>query len=131
MKVLVKNYLPILFVLLFFSSCYYDNLEELHPVVSAANCDTTVTISYVTDVKPILDASCGTNTSCHSTASSTSGIPLDNYADVSSTASMIVKSITHDPSYTPTQWMPSGGGTLDSCSIKKVIAWVHQGKLNN
>ena len=122
--------ISVLVISFFLSSCYYDNLEELHPNITTTVCDTTGTISYSNDIVPIMNNNCGTGNSCHN-SSSTSGITLDNYADVRGNANSIVKAILHDPVYTAAQWMPSGGATLNSCSIMKIQAWVNRGRLNN
>ena len=52
----------LLFAGSFFSSCYYDNNEELYGTI---NCD-TVDISYTADILPILENACLT---CHNTTS--------------------------------------------------------------
>lgn len=117
-------------VTLFFSSCYYDNLEELHPVLTNLNCDTVGTVSYATDIVPILSSNCGINNTCHN---NTSFYRLDTYSGVHDRASsgLLVKAIKHDPSLAAVDFMPSGGGVLDSCSIKKIEAWVNRGISNN
>ncbi len=127
---LSKQILTVLVVSFFLSSCYYDNIEELHPNINTAVCDTTGTISYSNDIVQILNNNCGTTTACHNSTAG-SGIILDNYTDVRGNANSIVKSILHDPAFTAPQWMPSGGGTLNSCSIMKIQAWVNRGRLNN
>lgn len=123
MKFVTKSFIPVLFLILFLSSCYYDNLEELHPAIPSS-CDTTGTITYNTVVKSILNSFC---VNCHVTGGG--GTVLDNYTDVCANSTMVIKSIKHDPSLTSTQWMPRNGGMLDSCDIKKIEIWVAQGKL--
>jgi len=133
----IKTIIPTLFVISFLSSCYYDNLDELHPSITTEVCDTTGTISYSADVKPILDANCGTNNSCHNSSSS---FPLDSYAGVQLQATsghgcggtgVLVPAIKHDPCLSPIDFMPSGGGSLNQCNIEKIQAWVNRGTLNN
>lgn len=114
----------------FFSACYYDNQDELHPDFSTGNCDSTATVSYGNDIIPILNNNCGTSNSCHS-STNTSGIVLNNYSDVRSNAGLMIRAILHDPTLQPLQWMPSGGTTLNSCSRMKIQLWVKQGRLNN
>jgi hypothetical protein len=135
MRSLVKNTLAVLCMATFFNSCYYDNLEELHPNTTDSlltKCDTllTETISYSQDIVPILVGYCGTNNNaCHSSSTGT-GIILDNYNDVLTVANngLLVQSITNFPGLSP---MPKFSGTLNSCYVKKIEAWVNRGKLNN
>jgi hypothetical protein len=133
-----RTFVLLLFVIPLFSSCYYDNLEELHPNLSSANCDTTGTISYASDIVPILNAYCSlNNSSCHNSSAS---YPLNTYANVhteafatnGSCSRMLVLTIKHDPCLNPSiQFMPQGGGMLDNCSIQKIEAWVNRGAPNN
>lgn len=62
--------------LLYFSSCYYDNYEEIYPKDpnTAGVCDTS-NVLYTSDIKPIFDLKCK---SCHSSGNST-GCNLENY----------------------------------------------------
>ena len=133
MKLLSKKFLLLLCVVFSFSACYYDNFEEMHPVVTDATCDTTGTISYANDIVPILSTYCGISpgNTCHSTDGSSSGIVLDDYSDVSGNGSLMVRSINHDGSLNQVDWMPSGGGMINKCSINKIEAWVNRGRLNN
>jgi hypothetical protein len=125
----LKKLFPLLFIALFFNSCYYDNLEEIHPFLPTANCDTTGTISYSTDLVPILVSYCSLNSpTCHNAATS---YPMDTYDGVAvfAQSGVLVQSIKHDPAIVggPINYMPSGGGKLDRCSIMKIEAWVNRG----
>ena len=123
------------------TSCYYDNEDDLRPNVTvpavkdtttnANTCDTTVTISYLGNIVPILNLNCGSaNASCHSTGNMASGVALDNYADVNSSAmdGSLLGTILHQSGSNP---MPKGGGMLDNCSINKIKSWINHGALNN
>jgi len=128
---LIHKIIFLLFVVSLFSACYYDNVDELKPAVGLfSTCDTTGTISYANDIVPILNTNCGTQNTCHS-ANNTSGFNLSNYTDLSEQAlgGNLVMAITHDPSMTPSQWMPNncGGCFLNQCSIEKIEAWVNRG----
>lgn len=126
----MKNLL-LLIIAAALSSCYYDNIEELHPNFNTT-CDTTnVAMSYARDIIPILSSSCGTtDQACHASASSESLIGLDTYTGVAEQAANgdLLKSIVHDPSVEP---MPKGGGKLDDCSILKIESWINHGYPNN
>ena len=127
----IKKIIPFLFVASFFSSCYYDNLDELHPNSGLEPCDTTGTISYLIDIVPIINTYCGpTNSSCHSANHSTSSIPLDTYQSVLVQADngKLLGSIQHQSGFVA---MPFQLAPLNSCDREKIMAWVHRGSLNN
>lgn len=111
---------------LLLSSCYYDNVETLYPVLSSS-CDTTA-VTFSASIAPILSASC---LSCHSNATAASfgsNIKLESYADVKTNAVGLAGSIKQTGSYSP---MPKNGGKLNACSIQKFDIWVRNGMLNN
>ena len=119
--------------LFFMSSCYYDSVEELDPNFGQiGNCDTSGTISFSQQVNPIITTFCGSTggsaSSCHG-ASSSSGIPLVTYLDISSSASdNLMDAIRHINGASP---MPDGGGKLDNCRIATIQKWIDEGKMNN
>ncbi len=116
-----------------YTSCYYDNVEELDPNFGQTTCDTAGTISFSLQVKPIMESYCGTSGSnaaaCHGSSGS-SGIPLVTYSDVSDAVDNdnLLGSIKH---LSGVSAMPKGGGKLDDCRIAKVEKWINQGKQNN
>lgn len=132
----VRKLFFFLFVIWLFSSCYYDNVDEIHPAAGLfQTCDTTgLIISYANDIVPILSANCGINNSCHG-LNNTSGFNLSNYSELHDQAlgGNLVLSITHDPSLDQAHWMPNncGGCFLNACSILKIEAWVNQGIRQN
>ena len=114
------------------SGCYFDNVEELHPeLLLNNNCDTTVTMSYQTNITPILSNSCGANNSCHSTQGAGGGVILQNYAGVKSavTSGKLLSSILWDGN---AQQMPKGSASqLNDCALAKIEKWIKAGALNN
>ncbi|TAH40748.1 MAG: hypothetical protein EYC69_10185 [Bacteroidetes bacterium] len=128
--------LKIKFVLLALSiaslqSCYYDNLEEIHAADDLFTpCDTSGTISYSSDIVPILVNNCGANNSCHQSGTSDSDLPLDNIQNVRDYVfdGTLMGSILHESGYNA---MPKDGGSLSSCSIQKIQAWINRGTLDN
>ncbi len=91
------------------------------------SCDTT-SISYQTNIVPILQASCY---SCHSgTASLGAGIKLDTYTSVRTYATngLLLNSILHNGLASN---MPKNASKLPDCSINKIRAWINRGSLNN
>lgn len=127
----MKNLFSVLMLTLFFSSCYYDNVSELHPEVGLTpDCDPdTSTVTYTKDIHPLLLINCGSdNSGCHKSATvENSGISLATYTDVSGIIpSQLLSSITHDDPGN-VKPMPKDGGKLSDCKINKVRAWINQG----
>ena len=130
----MKNIFAFCFVIIIFSGCYYDNLEELHP--SPPLCDTIGTISFANDILPVMLHSCGSqDLACHQTNQSQSLYGLGTYTDVINTINgsrTFLKSITHDLSINSSKWMPKNSSAkIDDCSIQKIEAWLNRGRLNN
>jgi hypothetical protein len=101
-----------------------DRLQALTPTP----CDTT-SVSYSNDIIPILQNNCY---SCHGNGNTagSGGILIDGYANLDKWAAngYLVGNVTHAPGYVP---MPYGLPALPDCEINKIVAWVHQGALNN
>lgn len=115
--------------LLFSSGCYYDNLQELHPelVLNGGSCDTTVQLSYTADILPIMTGSCGANNSCHNSATSTTGVYLNQYANVRTIAlnGILWSSVTWDGNASN---MPQGGSSkINDCYQAKIRKWIDEG----
>jgi hypothetical protein len=115
----------------FLSACYYDNFKELNPFIEEAVCDTvsTTTISFASQVVPILQNQCSTGSAgCHS---SNSGRDLSAHSAVINTytAAKLLSSIKWDGN--ASQMPKSSGAKIDDCSIKTIELWINQGKLNN
>lgn len=120
-----------IFLLLF--ACKNDNFEEIHPPF---HCDTTGTISFATDILPIMIKTCGSSDmACHNTDQADGGYGLGTYDDVIFTiddSGTFLKSITHDPSIASSKWMPKNSSVkTDACDIQKIEAWLNRGKLDN
>lgn len=117
---------------IFSGGCYYDNLQELHPqLLLNTDCDTSVTMSFQTHIKPILTNSCGANNSCHNAQGAGGGYVFESYAGVKSAANSgkLMSSILWDGN---AQQMPKGSPTqLSDCSIAKIQKWVNTGALDN
>ncbi len=106
--------------LLFLSSCYYDNYDDL--VVESNGCD-TLNMTYSINIKLIVDNNC---TSCHSGNAAAGNVLLDTYDNVKKYADdgSLLGSIQHNNGYSP---MPKNLNKLDDCTINKVSAWINQG----
>lgn len=122
----------ILVISLFTTSCYYDNYEELNPAFGTSICDTAGTISFSTQIQPLLVGYCGTTgagaTACHG-STNTSGWPLVTYDDVTTSAnSSLMDALNHTNGASA---MPKDGGKLSTCDITKFQKWIDQGMLDN
>lgn len=103
--------------------CTYDNEEEQNPETT----DCTIgTVSYLTDIKPILQSNCY---SCHNATLQSGNIALDSHAGLLKvSSSRLLPAINHEPGHPA---MPQGGDKLPACDIAKITKWVNAGSLNN
>jgi len=122
---IIKLSIILAFFSLAFSSCYYDNEEDIYPFYEN-NCDTT-SVSYSLAVKPVLDRSC---VSCHQASNPSGGVLLETYDQVKVSAAngSLWGSINHESGYTA---MPLGGGKLGSCSLAQIKSWIDNGSPDN
>lgn len=105
-------------------ACYYDNEQELYPKVQGSGCD-TVSVSYTTDIKPIIDSRC---VSCHGSNFPSGNLSLTNHAQVAGSLASIIDRVNRSAG--DALLMPRGN-KLDACSIEKIEAWGNQGAPNN
>lgn len=118
-------------VMVLADSCYYDNLQELHPELLLNECDTTGVISYQADIVPIMTGSCGANNSCHNTSGAGGGFVLENYDGVKNAveSGLFLSAITWDGNAAQ---MPDGSSTkINDCYIATISKWVASGYPNN
>jgi hypothetical protein len=80
-------------------------------------------ISYTRNIVPIIEANCA---ACHSAASNTSGILLDNYDGLTFYAKngFLYGTISHSAGFRP---MPDGGFKLNDCTIATIKKWIDNG----
>lgn len=134
MKLNTKAFLITAVITSIFSSCYYDNLQDLHPAPiiipgindsTSTSCDTTNAITYTGDIKTILDNNCGTGNSCHNGSSALSGIDLATYEGAKGIASKLIGAITWDG--TASNMPKSSPSKINECNIAKIKKWVNTG----
>jgi len=96
-----------------------------------ANCDTTGTIGFAAQIKPIIDNYC---VSCHNSTVTSGGVNLNGYAQVKlyaetlrSGTSLLTGTMRQSAGF---KAMPPST-KLDNCSIRKIELWINQGRLNN
>jgi len=107
----------------FIYSCSYDNEESLFPDVT---CETK-NVTYSKFVSNYVNKLC---VGCHSSASPSGGIVLDNYNAVKKYVDngRFIGSIRHDNGY---ERMPQSMPKSPKCDIDKLEAWIASGAPNN
>ncbi len=106
------------------AACSSDKYQNIKPVSTDTSSCKTANMSFVTDIRPILEAECD---GCHSTANSGAGggIVLDNYNAVKSLGTSIQNRVSLPNS--DASFMPKGGSSIGTCKIDKIRAWINQG----
>ena len=92
---------------------------------SFSSSDCTSTISYKTDIQPIMNSYC---TSCHQPGNAKGGYELSTYYGVTSNTNKVLASMLHNSGSEP---MPDNGDQLSDDLLKKMYCWVNQGAKNN
>ena len=112
--------------LLFLSSCYYENIEELGGLITQESCEITEA-SYSNDVIPILQKYCY---SCHNPDTPQGDIDLVGHQKAKQYAldGSLYGSIIFDPQYSV---MPPSGQQIPVCDIETIRIWVENGAPNN
>lgn len=131
----IKYFSLLALIVIAASGCYYDNVEELHPVITDKSCaDTAGVVAFNPKVKTIIDGSCGTvggaASGCHGTTSS-SQIPLVTYADMQIAVNDYPFMDDLRQNASAGSNMPKGGGKLSDCQIQVIQNWIDQGQLEN
>ena len=90
-------------------------------------CDTE-SMSFKSDIQPILTSNGCTATDCHNAGSSNGDLTV--YSGVKGLAddNRILGSIKQESGFSA---MPQGGDKLGDCEISKIEAWISQGKKDN
>ncbi|HRY31492.1 MAG TPA: hypothetical protein P5531_00830 [Bacteroidales bacterium] len=109
-----------------FVSCYNDNEEYLYQHLTDQTCD-TVNVTFSGTILPIMNQYC---VKCHSTASPSAGISLDNYAGVSAVAAtgQLWGSVSWTGNFSA---MPQGENQLSPCNLSKIRAWLNKAYPND
>ncbi len=108
------------------SSCYYDNFEEINPG-AGLTCDTSITVSFATNILPIMQSNCGTNNSACHNASGAGFYQLDNIAGIDAAIAdgKFIESIKHENGVSR---MPKNSPKMDDCNIALIDKWLSTGK---
>jgi cytochrome c553 len=123
MRIFVLS-VSVILIMAFGTSCTWQKEEDL--VSNADPCDTT-SVSYSAHIAPLMTASCN---SCHNAGFPSGGVNTSDFAGLSAVAASgaLTGSVNHEPGF---KAMPQGQPKLDSCSLKRINAWVNQGFPNN
>ncbi len=103
--------------MLSFSSCYYDDEENLYPQVGG--CDNT-NVTYSGTIAQIMSNNCN---SCHSGSPPQGNIKTDNYTDLKAIAednNRLLKAVNHESNFP----MPKNGQKLSDCDLSKIRIWI-------
>lgn len=125
----MKKAFSIIFILIsisIISSCYYDNFEELYPG-SGLTCDTSISVTFAANIKPIMESNCGSNNgACHN-AGGAGFWNLNSISDINSAIAdgVFIESIMHTGSASP---MPKNLPKMDDCNIALINKWLTTGK---
>src|SRR5882757_3289641 len=127
----MKRLLPLVIVLSFislvlsFAGCSKESEDKL---AASKPCDTTA-VSYSTGIVPILQENCYP---CHGASSNagSGGITLEGFNNIKSYVNQgyVVGNVTHASGFVA---MPYGKPKLPDCEVNTIVAWVHQGAINN
>jgi hypothetical protein len=123
MKRLKKISIVSLIFFLLFSNCTYNN--EVDYFKDSTNVCNTDSMSFKTDVYPIISASC---VGCHGNSGASARINLEGYANVKKNATIMMKAIEHKSGVAA---MPQGASKLPVCTINQLNAWIDQGLKDN
>ncbi len=107
--------------LVLFSSCYYDNEEDLFQYIET--CDTT-NIGFENSVQPILNAECA---ACHLGGNTLGNVKLDTYSDVK----VYVDNGQLLDDIKGTGNMMPKSGLMSNCNIAIIEKWITDGAQNN
>jgi hypothetical protein len=107
-----------------FTSCYYDNVEELYPQV--VECD-TLNVTYSQTIASIMSASCN---GCHGGSAPSGNVRTDTYDGLKVVADngKLWGAVNHDPGYSP---MPKDRPKLNECDLKQIQIWIDNGALDD
>lgn len=108
------------------SSCYYDNFEEINPG-AGLTCDTSISVSFATNILPIMQSNCGTNNgACHNSGGA-GFYQLDNIAGIDAAIAdgVFIESIKHIGGASQ---MPKNSPKMDDCNIALIDKWLSTGK---
>jgi len=128
----MKKYIVLLGALAIFAGCYNDKADKLYPLPATTTCDTT-TVSYKTNVAPIINQYCAIS-GCHNASGDavTGNRDYTIFATLQSeaTTTLMINDITGNPARGDNT-MPLNLPSLSQCDINILTRWVNEGAPNN
>lgn len=121
-----KSLLLLAGLLIFVSSCYYDNEADLYALYNNGDCQ-TANISYSSTIQPLLNSQC---ISCHGSGLAEAGIRLDSYNAVIIQANngKLYGTMAHSQGFSA---MPPSGARIPACTLQQLQTWITAGTPNN
>lgn len=113
---ILKYFSVIASLLIFFNAC------KKNPDLGSVDCSGPAK-SFATDVSPIIQASCATDSDCHGIGSNSGPGPLLNYSQVFNVRSDFRSSVASGH-------MPLNG-TLRATERNAILCWIDNGATNN
>ncbi|CAN5427381.1 hypothetical protein BH10BAC3_BH10BAC3_39930 [soil metagenome] len=92
------------------------------PPVTTITC-TGINPGFASEVLPLIQTKCATNSGCHAAGSTNSGGPLTTYAQINARSSNIKSQVSSGA-------MPKSG-SLSAAEKNTIVCWVSNGALNN
>jgi len=127
-KIILPASIALTMMLLVLAGCSKQSEDILAAKSGAGQCDTT-NVKYAADIVPILQNNCY---ECHgkSSSSGSGGILLEGYSNLAGWANngYLAGCVSHAPGFVA---MPYLRPKLSDCEVNRILAWVHQGSLNN
>jgi hypothetical protein len=117
---MIRKVVCIMLLAASFSGCYYDVESELY----GGGCDLPQTISYSTDIQPIMDTWCAIS-GCHVQDGTGSGL-LDSYEGV---ITKLDDGTLENALFVDKDMPPNS--TFPPCHAQAVKNWIEQGALDN
>ena len=99
--------------------------------IPTQTCDTTGSISFSSQVAPIINVSCGVNSgACHGSGASNGDLTTYAGVHIHVAGGMLLHAVMQDQPSVDVP-MPLAAAKLSDCNIAKIKKWIDQGALNN
>ncbi|MFM1932480.1 MAG: hypothetical protein RL226_1783 [Bacteroidota bacterium] len=114
---MTKRFLGVVLISIVLGSCYYDVESELYP---NTNCNIPATLSYATDIAPLIAQECGT-AGCHVA----DGTGVGNFETYEGVKAKVDDGSFENRTFVQQNMPPSGA--LSACELQLLQAWVTAG----
>lgn len=119
----MKAHILIISLIILFSSCVYDNLED---VADQKVCD-TIDVTFSGSVQPILNNYC---LECHYDGNELNGVSFSTYESLKASVDSVILlgTVEQKPGFNP---MPKGRERLNECDLRVLEIWIEKGMTND